>query len=153
MVLMLPNGKGDGTGKLFTRDFAGELTDAWICWIALPLVGAIHQLKGVLTMIARIWRGETPESKADQYFDFLKVTGIKDYRETKGNQGVLVLRRIREGRAEFFLLTLWESWDAIRQFAGDDVEKAFYYPEDPEYLLTMEPEVKHYEVLLPLERK
>ena len=80
----------------------------------------------------------------------MKVTGIKDYRETKGNQGVLVLRRISEGRAEFLLLTFWESWDAIRQFAGDDVEKAFYYPEDPEYLLSMEPKVEHYEVLLPL---
>jgi heme-degrading monooxygenase HmoA len=102
-------------------------------------------------MIARIWKGETPESKADQYFDFLKATGIKDYQETKGNQGVLVLRRKREGRAEFFLLTLWESWDAIRQFAGDNVEKAFYYPEDPDYLLTMEPEVEHYEVLLSLD--
>ena len=101
-------------------------------------------------MIARIWRGVTPELKADEYFDYLMTTGIKDYRETKGNQGVLVLRRIREGRAEFFLLTLWESWDAIRQFAGDDVEKAFYYPEDPEYLLSMEPKVEHYEVLLPL---
>ena len=101
-------------------------------------------------MIARIWNGETPESKADQYFDFLKVTGIKDYQETKGHQGVLVLRRIREGRAEFFLLSLWESWHAIREFAGNDVEKAFYYPEDPEYLLSMEPKVEHYEVMLPL---
>ena len=102
-------------------------------------------------MIARIWKGETPESKANQYFDFLKATGIKDYQEIKGNQGVLVLRRIREGRAEFFLLSLWESLDAISEFAGDDVEKAFYYPEDPEYLLSMDPEVEHYEVLLPLE--
>jgi heme-degrading monooxygenase HmoA len=104
-------------------------------------------------MIARIWKGETPESKADQYFTFLKETGIKDYKETKGNQGVLVLRRIRKGRAEFFLLSLWESWDAIREFAGNEVEKAFYYPEDPEYLLSMEPEVEHYEVLLPLHEK
>jgi heme-degrading monooxygenase HmoA len=109
--------------------------------------------KGATTMIARIWKGETPESKADQYFTFLKETGIKDYKETKGNQGVLVLRRIREGRAEFFLLSLWESWDAIREFAGNEVEKAFYYPEDPEYLLSMEPEVEHYEVLLPLHEK
>ena len=102
-------------------------------------------------MIARIWRGETLESKADQYFDFLKATGIKDYQGTKGNQGALVLRRIRDGHAEFFLLSLWESWDAIREFAGNDVEKAFYYPEDSEFLLSMEPEVEHYEVLLPLQ--
>lgn len=104
-------------------------------------------------MIARIWKGETPESKADQYFDFLKVTGIKDYQETKGNQGVLVLRCIHEGRAEFLLLSLWESWNAIREFAGNDVEKAFYYPEDPQYLLSMQPNVDHYEVLLPLNEK
>ena len=98
-------------------------------------------------MIARIWKGETPESKADQYFEFLKATGIKDYQQTAGNKGVLVLRRIRDGRAEFFLLSLWDTWDAIRAFAGDDVEKAFYYPEDPQYLLSMAPEVDHYEVL------
>ncbi len=102
-------------------------------------------------MIARIWRGVTPASKANEYFEYLMATGIKDYRETKGNQGVYVLRRIGEERAEFLLLTLWESWDAIRQFAGDDVEKAVYYPEDPEFLLALEPKVEHYEVLLPLE--
>lgn len=102
-------------------------------------------------MIARIWRGVTPESKADEYFDYLMATGVKDYRETKGNHGVQVLRRIREGHAEFLLLTLWESWDAIHRFAGDDVEKAVYYPEDVEYLLSLEPKVEHYQVLLPLE--
>ena len=104
-------------------------------------------------MIARIWRGETPESKADQYFDYLMATGLKDYRETEGNQGTLVLRRVHDGHAEFVLFSLWESWDAIHQFAGDDIEKAVYYPEDPEYLLTLEPKVEHYEVLLPLEGK
>jgi len=104
-------------------------------------------------MIARIWRGVAPESKADQYFDYLMATGLKDYGETEGNQGVLVLRRIREGHAEFLLLTLWESWDAIHQFAGDDVEKAVYYPEDPKYLLALEPKVEHYDGLLPLEEK
>ncbi len=102
-------------------------------------------------MIARIWRGETPKSKADQYFDYLMATGLKDYRETKGNQGVLVLRHLHDRHAEFVLISLWESWDAIHQFAGDDVEKAVYYPEDSAYLLALGPKVEHYEVLLPLE--
>ena len=100
-------------------------------------------------MIARIWRGITPESKADEYFDYLKATGIKDYRKTEGNQGVFVLRSIRGGQAEFLLLTLWGSWDAIQQFAGDDVEKVVYYPEDQDYLLSLDPKVEHYDVLLP----
>jgi hypothetical protein len=70
---------------------------------------------------------------------------------SQGNQGVLVLRRINEGRAEFLLVSLWESWDAIRAFAGDDLEKAMYYPEVQKFLLTLEPTVIHYEVPLPLE--
>ena len=44
--------------------------------------GSLHS-QGAIAMIARTWKGETPESKADQYFAFLKETGIKDYQETK----------------------------------------------------------------------
>ncbi len=98
-------------------------------------------------MIVRIWRGETPASKADTYYEFLQKTGIKDYRATPGNQGVQVLRRIKGDRAEFVLITFWESYEAIKRFAGDDVEKAHYYPEDKEHLLTFEPTVTHYELL------
>src|SRR5579859_1782205 len=86
-----------------------------------PMMAKSINWEGVLVMIARIWRGVTPASKANEYFEYMMATGIKDYFETKGNQGVYVLRRIGEERAEFLLLTLWESWDAIRQFAGDEV--------------------------------
>lgn len=97
-------------------------------------------------MIARVWYGVTPSSKADQYLEYLNKTGIPDYRATEGNQGVYVLRRIEANRAHFLLLTLWDSLDAIKRFAGPDFEKARYYPEDDEYLLEREPTVDHYEV-------
>jgi heme-degrading monooxygenase HmoA len=99
-------------------------------------------------MIARIWRGHTPEAKADRYLDYLKMTGVTDYSATEGNRGVTVLRRISEGQAEFLLISLWDSFDSIRRFAGDEVEKAVYYDEDKEYLLEFEPNVTHYEVLV-----
>ena len=99
-------------------------------------------------MIARLWRGSTPDAKADAYHAFLLETGVKDYRATPGNQGVWLLRRSLEGRTEFLLISLWESEEAIRRFAGDDISKAFYYPEDPDYLLEMVPEVEHFEVAL-----
>jgi heme-degrading monooxygenase HmoA len=70
-----------------------------------------------------------------------------DYRETPGNRGVHVFRR-REGEVVHYLLTtLWDSWDSIRSFAGEDVSKARYYPEDSRYLLELEPTVTHFEVL------
>ncbi|HWN12172.1 MAG TPA: hypothetical protein VNO50_23315 [Pyrinomonadaceae bacterium] len=98
-------------------------------------------------MNARIWHGVTPGSKAEQYLVYLNETGIPDYRATEGNQGVYVLRRIEESRAHFLLLTLWDSLDAIKQFAGPDFEKARYYPADDEYLLERELTVDHYEVV------
>jgi len=42
---------------------------------------------------------------------------------------------------------MWESIDAIRRFAGDDYEKAHYYPEDRDFLIELEPFVEHYDVL------
>jgi heme-degrading monooxygenase HmoA len=97
-------------------------------------------------MMARIWRGRTPESKADGYLEYLRGTGLKEYAATPGNQGVLVLRRLAEGEAEFLLISLWESEEAIRRFAGKELERAVYYPEDDEYLLERERNVAHYEV-------
>jgi heme-degrading monooxygenase HmoA len=98
-------------------------------------------------MIARIWRGRTPSAKADEYFEYLQQTGLKDSRSTSGNQGVYILRRMKDGEAEFLFLSLWESLEAIRRFTGEDYEKARYYPEDKNFLLEMEPTVSQYEIL------
>jgi heme-degrading monooxygenase HmoA len=98
-------------------------------------------------MIARTWHGVVPRAKAEAYHAFLQRTGIPDYLATPGNRGVYVLRRMEGDRAHFLLVTMWVSLDAIRAFAGDDVERARYYPEDPEYLLELEPNVTHYDVV------
>jgi heme-degrading monooxygenase HmoA len=98
-------------------------------------------------MIARTWHGMTEASKADEYFDYLNKTGVPEYRATPGNLGVYVLRRIEGDTAHFLLLTLWESEEAIKRFAGPDMEKAKYYPEDEQFLLELEPTVTHYEVM------
>ncbi|MGI8996204.1 MAG: antibiotic biosynthesis monooxygenase [Pyrinomonadaceae bacterium] len=98
-------------------------------------------------MIARIWHGVTPSVGADEYFNYLNRTGISDYRATAGNKGVLVLRRLDEGKTHFLLISLWESLAAVQQFAGTEIEKAQYYPEDENYLLELEPQVQHYEIL------
>lgn len=96
-------------------------------------------------MIARMWRGVTPAEKAEQYMDYLVKTGLKDYRATPGNHGVQVLQHTHENKTEFLLISFWESFDAIRAFAGNDIEKAVYYPEDEAFLLELEPNVKHFE--------
>lgn len=103
-------------------------------------------------MIARIWHGKTTADKADKYLGFLNETGIPDYRGTAGNVAAYILRRIENGNAHFFTLTFWNSIDAIKRFAGNDHQKAKYYPEDTEYLLEFEPEVQHFELFGEPER-
>ncbi|MFY9551777.1 MAG: antibiotic biosynthesis monooxygenase [Thermoanaerobaculia bacterium] len=97
-------------------------------------------------MIARYWHGAVPAPRSDAYLRYLEKTGISDLRKTPGNRGVYVLRRTEGDLAHFVFVSLWESLDAIRAFAGEDVEKARYYPEDRDYLLELEPTVTHYEV-------
>jgi heme-degrading monooxygenase HmoA len=100
----------------------------------------------VADMIARIWRGITQKDKADDYLAYLQETGLKDYAKTSGNRGVTVLRREQGEHCEFMLVSLWDSMDAVRAFAGENPDKSVYYPEDDRYLLDMEPLVRHYEV-------
>ncbi len=97
-------------------------------------------------MIVRIWRGRTPVELADEYLEYVKETGLKQYRQTPGNRAASILLRKKDEEGEFLVVSLWESLDAIKNFAGDDYEHAVYYPEDEKYLIELEPHVTHYEL-------
>lgn len=99
-------------------------------------------------MIARLWVGSTPARYADEYASYVARTGARALAATPGNRGVLVLRRIEGGHVRFAVLSLWGSVDDVRGFAGEDVERAVYYPEDRRYLDDLPPLVRHYEVVL-----
>jgi len=71
---------------------------------------------------------------------------LKDYAATPGNRGVSVLRRDQGENCEIMLISLWDSMDAVRAFAGENPDRSVYYPEDDQYLLQMEPLVRHYDV-------
>jgi heme-degrading monooxygenase HmoA len=97
-------------------------------------------------MIARIWRGVVRLADADEYADYIRDTGFSEYAATSGNRGAWMLRRAQGDRTEFITLSLWDSVDAIRAFAGDDIEAAVLYPEDARYLVG-ESTVTHYQVV------
>jgi heme-degrading monooxygenase HmoA len=65
-------------------------------------------------MIARIWTSRTRPGMGKSYFEYLKRTGLKEYRATKGFKDVLVLTREIGDVTEYVLITLWEDMDAIR---------------------------------------
>ena len=75
-------------------------------------------------MILRSWRGAVRADDAERYLSHQSETGVRDYRETPGNRGVLVLSRPRGELVEVITLTLWDSMDAVRACAGADPERA-----------------------------
>jgi heme-degrading monooxygenase HmoA len=105
-------------------------------------------MKGGDMMIARIWHGVTLAEKGESFYQYIRKTGAKAYGEAQGNKGIYILRRFSGDKAEFLLISLWDSIESIRQFAGEDYHKAYYpFPKDREFLIELEEEVKHFEVL------
>jgi heme-degrading monooxygenase HmoA len=98
-------------------------------------------------MVARTWRGWTSLDDADAYTDYIRETGLAAYRKTPGNRGAWILRRREDERTEFVTLSFWDSEESIRAFAGDDLERAVFYPDDDRYLVDRELRVSHYEIV------
>jgi heme-degrading monooxygenase HmoA len=98
-------------------------------------------------MIARTWSGTVRRRDADAYATYIRDTGFAEYGHTPGNRGAWMLRRDDGEQTEFITLSLWESEDAIRAFAGDDIDVAVLYPEDERYLIGGESTVAHYQVV------
>ena len=98
-------------------------------------------------MIVRIWHGRTPQGVADEYAAFLARRALPDYRAVPGNLEAGVYRRDEGDVTHFLTVSRWASEDAIRAFAGEELLKARYYPEDTGYLLEFEPEVQHFTVV------
>ncbi len=96
-------------------------------------------------MIARIWRGTTRREDAPAYLAYLEQTGVRECRATPGNLGVHILHQPIGDGTRFTFISMWESEAAIRAFAGEDISRAVYYPEDRRYLLDLEPTVEHHE--------
>jgi heme-degrading monooxygenase HmoA len=96
-------------------------------------------------MIARFWSGAVRQADADTYADYIRDTGFAEYGETAGNRGAWLLRRDDGEHTQFITMSLWDSVDAIKAFAGEDIEAAVLYPEDERYLVG-ESEVTHYDV-------
>jgi heme-degrading monooxygenase HmoA len=97
-------------------------------------------------LIARVWRGVVAVQDADVYADYIRETGFDQYAQTAGNRGAWLLRRDEGDRTEFITYSLWDSVDSIRAFAGDDIERAVYYPDDERYLVERDDRVAHYSV-------
>ncbi len=101
-------------------------------------------------MIARMWRGSAIREREDDYVKHLQQTVVPELRQIDGFRGVYLLRRNSSEDVEFVVLTLWESMEAIRKFAGENPEVAVVAPAAQVLFRKYDAEVKHFDIVLNL---
>lgn len=98
-------------------------------------------------MIIRRWRGAVARADGDAYAAYVEETGIAAYAATPGNRGAWLLRRdVGDDLVEIVTLSQWDSMEAIRAFAGEEPERAVFYPEDDRWLVERDEGVTHHDV-------
>jgi len=99
-------------------------------------------------MITRLWHGWTTLANADIYENLLKTEifpGIAA-KGVAGYQGIRLLRRARGEEIEFITMMEFDSWEAVKQFAGEDYERAYVPPKAREVLARFDERSRHYEI-------
>ena len=99
-------------------------------------------------MISRIWHGWTTPSNADTYESLLKkeiFVGIEN-RHINGFRSIQLLRRNVGKEVEFITIMLFDSLDAVREFAGEDYEAAVVPKSARGVLSHFDDRSQHYEV-------
>ena len=99
-------------------------------------------------MIVRLWHGWTTHENAAIYENLLKTEifpGIAA-KGVDGYRGIRLLRRMHEKKVEFITMMEFDSWDAVKQFAGEDYERAYVPPKAREVLARFDERSQHYEI-------
>jgi len=99
-------------------------------------------------MISRIWHGWTSPENADKYEMLLKeeiFVGIRN-RNIHGFRDIRLLRRTVGGEVEFVTIMLFDSLDAVREFAGEDYEAAVVPEKARAVLSRFDSRSQHYEI-------
>lgn len=104
-------------------------------------------------MIARHWRGWTTLAHANAYEEFLRTRIFPGLQRIDGYRGGYLLRQDRGSEAEFIVLNLFESLDAVRRFAGTNYATAVIEPEAKRLLTRWDATAEHYEVPLKIKEE
>jgi heme-degrading monooxygenase HmoA len=96
-------------------------------------------------MVVRMWRARAAAGQAADYRNHFTSEVMPKLRRIGGFiSGHLLERRLAD-RVELLVMTEWASWDAIRQFAGDDPDRAVVDPHAQQMLLEYDAVVEHFE--------
>jgi len=97
--------------------------------------------------IFRIWKGRSSLEKSHDYVRHATETVFPELASIEGHLGAYLLRRAVDTGIEFLVLTLWDSMEAVRKFAGSEPDKAVVEPAARAALTQYDATVTHFEVV------
>jgi heme-degrading monooxygenase HmoA len=98
-------------------------------------------------MIARIWHGLATLENAEAYYRHFTTSVVPHLKGIAGQQGAFLLRRETSGKVQFLALTLWDSIETVKKFAGQDPDVATVEPQAKAALEEFDVFAMHYEVV------
>jgi len=98
-------------------------------------------------VIVRAWHATATAKGADAYREHFTHSVLPELQSIDGYQGAYLLRRGHDGHIELQVLTLWYSLEAIKRFAGANLDNAVVEPEAQAALATYDATVTHYTVV------
>ncbi len=98
-------------------------------------------------MILRMWKARSTTSRAGDYIQHATTVVFPKIRAIEGHRREYLLRREVEDGVELVVLTLWDSMEAIRRFAGPEPNEAVVEPEARAILTSFDEYVTHFEVV------
>ena len=98
-------------------------------------------------MIARLWHGWTRPENADRYEKLLRTEVLPGFDHITGYNGAYVFRSDAENETEFVTLTLFQDFEAVRRFAGEDYQRAVVPEEARKLLSRFDQTSKHYQIV------
>src|SRR5690348_16235180 len=104
-------------------------------------------------MIARVWRCIATKDHVADYVEHFEHSVSTELNAIDGYRDDHILRCRANNNVELTVMTYWESMDVIHQFAGDNVERAVVAPRAQEVLVSYDPTVIHYEIILDAQPK
>lgn len=103
-------------------------------------------------MIERHWRGIAKVEEADNYVKHLYEDTFPTLARLDGFVKATILKRSVANGTEFRIVTIWESYESIKAFAGEYIARAVV----PDIVQTMmvhfDNDVSHYEVVMKREK-
>ncbi|MCP4724823.1 MAG: antibiotic biosynthesis monooxygenase [bacterium] len=99
-------------------------------------------------MVGRIWHGWTTQDNADIYENLLKKEIFHEIesKDISGFKGIQLFRRPLDNEVEFITIMRFDSWDAVKEFAGEDYELAYVPQSARKVLSRFDERSQHYEI-------